>query len=473
MNPLSLAEYELILRRDYTSFIERSFYDLNPDTRLVSGSYIEVMASKLEACRLGKIKRLIVNLPPRHLKSHCASIALPAWWFGHHPSAQIICASYGQDLADKLARDCRTIMQTPWYEKLFPTRLSERQAVNDFGTTDQGFRMATSVEGVLTGRGGDLIVIDDPLKPDEAFSEQRRTKVNQWFDNTLLSRLNDKNTGCIIIVMQRLHQNDLVGHVLEHSDWEVLSFPAIAVENEKHQIESPLGRRVFSRREGDILQSERESRQTLDALRRTLGEYTFESQYQQNPTPVGGAMVKTEWLRYYEADNPPKGFLRIVMSWDTANKATELNDYSACTVWGQLGKNFYLLEVVRLRLNYPDLKRKVLSLAERYVGAKILIEDKASGTQLIQELSHEIYGVQAYEPPTGMDKVMRLHSQTDLFENGFVWLPNRASWLAEYIRELTSFPGSKYDDQVDSTAQALHYMRESNGLAIWARLGEM
>ena len=272
---LSVDEYQFILRRDFTSFIERSFYELNPQTRLFLGPHIEVIATKLEACRQGRIKRLIINLPPRHLKSHCASVAFVAWYLGHRPGGHVICASYGQDLADKLARDCRTIMMSAWYQQLFPTRLADRVAVHDFTTTDLGTRMSTSVGGVLTGRGADLIIIDDPLKPDEALSESRRKAVNEWYDNTLLSRLNDKATGCIIIIMQRLHQEDLVGHVLEQEPWEVLSFPAIAEQDETFAIESPLGTRSFSRKVGDVLHPERETRETLIRIRERMGEYNF------------------------------------------------------------------------------------------------------------------------------------------------------------------------------------------------------
>ena len=195
-----------------------------------------MIATKLEAVRKGLIKRLIINLPPRGLKSHCASIVFPAWYLGHDPTGQIICASYGQDLADKFARDCRTIMMAEWYRRIFRTRLANRQAVADFTTTEQGVRMSTSVGGVLTGRGADLIIIDDPLKPDEALSQTQRKAVNDWYDNTLLSRLNDKTNGRIIIIMQRLHQDDLVGHVLGKEDWDVLSFPAIAERDETHVI---------------------------------------------------------------------------------------------------------------------------------------------------------------------------------------------------------------------------------------------
>src|SRR5438874_1327265 len=238
-------DYAAILRRDLMSFIERSFYELNPQTELSLAPHLELIAAKLEACRRGEINRLIINLPPRQLKSHCASVAFPAWYLAHHPAAHIICASYGQDLADKFARDCRRVMASAWYRRLFPVRLTDRQAVHDFATTEQGTRMATSVGGVLTGRGADMIIIDDPLKPDEALSESRRNAVNEWYDNTLLSRLNNKATDVIILIMQRLHQDDLVGHVLEQEAWKVVSLAAIADENEAHEVNTLFNRDTF------------------------------------------------------------------------------------------------------------------------------------------------------------------------------------------------------------------------------------
>ena len=244
---LSQVEYEAILRQDLSSFIERSFLELNPQTHFSRSPHIEVTASRLEGFHRGRLRRLIVNQPPRSLKSHAVSVAFPAWILGHNPATQIICASYGQELADKHARDCRRLMSSAIYQRLFPkARLSaEKQSVNEFMTTEQGFRMSTSVGGVLTGRGADLIILDDPLKPDDALSEPRRNSVNEWYDNTLLSRLNSKETGVIIIVMQRLHQDDLVGHVREQEGWDVLSFAAIAEEDEVHLIEGSLGKRCF------------------------------------------------------------------------------------------------------------------------------------------------------------------------------------------------------------------------------------
>src|SRR6478609_7679135 len=228
MSELSPREYEAVLRSDLGYFAERCFYELNPQAAFLMSWHLEVIAAKLAAVREGKIRRLIINLPPRHLKSLMASIAFPAWCLGHDPSAQILSVSYAQDLADKLARDCRSIMMSPWYRQMFPTRLApHRQAVQEFITTRQGYRLATSTGGVLTGRGADIILIDDPVKPQEALSDAQRQSANEWYDHTLYSRQNDKRRSAIVMIMRRLHEDDPVGHVLAQEPWEVLSFPAI------------------------------------------------------------------------------------------------------------------------------------------------------------------------------------------------------------------------------------------------------
>src|SRR5690348_17193160 len=469
---LTRAEYETLLRQDLGTFAARCFADLNPQAELALNWHHEVIAAKLMAVREGKIRRLIINLPPRHLKSLMASIAFPAWCLGHDPSAQILCVSYAQDLADKLARDCRSIMLSPWCRQIFPTRLApHRQAVQEFITTRQGYRLATSTGGVLTGRGADIILIDDPLKPEEALSEAQRKAANEWYDHTLYSRLNDKRHGAIVIIMQRLHEDDLVGHVLAQEGWEVLSFPAIADADELHRIETIWGAQCFRRRHGEALHPDREPLETLDRIRRTIGEYNFAGQYQQSPAPLGGGMVKAEWFKRYGEKDRPENFDRIVQSWDTANKATELSDFSVCTTWGVKGKDLFLLGVFRRRLEYPALKRAVREQQSLFEANVVLIEDKASGTQLIQELIADgCYGVPRYEPTT--DKVMRLHAQTALIENGFVRIPEEAPWLAEYLHELTVFPNGKHDDQADSTAQFLDWYKKpgpNDGYFAWLR----
>jgi hypothetical protein len=290
MNAISMPEYQSALRADFYSFMVRCFSELNSGSPFLPSPHIEVIAAKLQAVRDERIRRLIINIPPRHLKSLAASIALPAWLLGHDPFKAIISVTYGQELSDKFARDCRAIMMADWYQGIFPTRLtSPRSPLQELVTTQGGFRLATSVGGVLTGRGADLIIIDDPLKPSDALSESRRLAVNEWFDGTLYSRLNDKTKGVIVIIMQRLHEDDLVGHVLKQEGWEVVSFPAIAEIDEERIVETPFGRRTFVRRTGEALHPERESLETLRQIRTTIGEYNFAGQYQQTPGPLAGA----------------------------------------------------------------------------------------------------------------------------------------------------------------------------------------
>ena len=423
---LSPSEYRAVIRSDFNAFIERSFYELNPTTLFLPNWHIEKIAAELEACRRGETKRLIINVPPRSLKSHCASVAFPAWLLGHDPSSQIIAASYGQELANKLSSDCRNLLASSFYRGLFSTRLStQRQALQEFTTTKNGLRMATSVSGVLTGRGADFIIVDDPLKPDEALSDTQRKAVNDWFDHTLYSRLNNKKDGCIIIIMQRLHEDDLVGHLLDMGTWKVIRFPAIAEEDETHMIETPYGPRRFQRRAREALHPEREPLEILNYLRDALGKSNFSGQYQQAPAPSGGGLVEAEWFKTYTAADAPKKFEMILQSWDTANKPTELSDYSVCTTWGVKEKHLYLLQVIRKRLGYPELKRAVHEQAELFDPQTILIEDRASGTQLIQELVGEgMHAIKSYEP--AMDKTMRMNSVTGTIEKGFVHLPDKA-----------------------------------------------
>jgi predicted phage terminase large subunit-like protein len=312
---------------------------------------------------------------------------------------------------------------------------------------------------VLVGRGGDIIIIDDPLKPEEALSDARRSDVNDWYDRSVYTRLNNKQRGCIILIMQRLHQDDLVAHVLQQEEWEVVSFPAIAEHDEEYVVETEFGKGRFSRRTGAVLHPEREPHETLEQIRRTLGQYNFAGQYQQAPAPLGGGLVKVDWFKRYADNELPEHFDQIVQSWDTASKVTELADYSVCTTWGIKGKNIYLLHVLRRRMEYPDLKRAVHEQAMAHRASVVLIEDKASGIQLIQELKTAGIPVKGYKPES--DKKMRLNAQTASIENGFVYVPREAPWLADYLNELAIFPYAKYDDQTDSTSQALAWIKQA------------
>ena len=283
----------------------------------------------------------------------------------------------------------------------------------------------------------------------------------QMDSQDLLTRLNDKRDGRIIVIMQRLHQNDLTGHVLEKEDWKVVSFPAIAEEDETFSVPTLFGSvRTYSRKKGEALHSEREDLATLEKIKSSLGSYNFAGQYQQSPAPQGGGMIKENWFKTYTSQNRPETFDYIFQSWDTANKVTELSDYSACTTWGKKGNSLYLLHVDRKKMDYPTLKRAVVEQAWLWSARLIVIEDKASGTQLIQELAYEgIYNVQRYQPGPNQDKIMRMFACCNLIESGFVYLPEKADWLEEYMNELAVFPNGKYDDQVDSTSQALDWIK--------------
>lgn len=455
---ISYEEYAVLLRNDFSTFIHRSFQEVSPGDSYHHNWHIDLIASKLEACRRGEIKRLIINIPPRNLKSICASIAFPAWILGHNPATEIIAVSYGQDLSEKLARDCRRIMDANWYQQIFPTRIdATRRAISDYTTTHGGSRLATSVGGVLTGRGGDFLIIDDPLKPDDAFSESRRRQVNEWYQNTLYSRLNDKRKGCIIIIMQRLHEDDLVGHVLEMEDWEVLRLPAIAEEDEYWEFSDLLGRRQIKRRAGVALHPERESLKALEILNRTLGDYNFAGQYQQSPAPAEGGIIKRDWFLTYTTK--PERFDCIVQSWDTASKSGELNDYCVCTTWGVTGKKYYLLDVFRKKMEFPELRREALTQRDKWRPQLILIEDKSSGTQLIQDLRAQGETRVTAISPEG-DKTMRLYSRTAVLESGAVLLPETAPWRDLFLHEVTTFPGSRHDDQTDSMTQFLIWAGE-------------
>lgn len=454
-------DFKTILQNDFGTFVEKCFRELNPSTQFIPNWHLDLMALRLEDCRAGNNNKFIINIPPRYMKSITVTVAFTAWLLGHDPSTKIICLSYGKELSDKHSRDFITIVTSDWYQSLFPKMKIARQTIDEVTTTSQGFRMSTSVGGVLTGRGADYLIIDDPIKPEEAISDTQRKGVNDWYSHTLISRLDSKEKSRIIIVMQRLHQDDLTGYVTQKENYGVLSLPAIAEQDETHRITNIYGSYTKIRKTGEPLHPERESLEIIQNIKASLGEYNFAGQYQQSPVPKGGGMVKEEWFKPYEPHQLPEGFDLIVQSWDTANKENEFSDYSVCVTFGIKDKKIYLLNVFRKRLDYPNLKRAVMEQHQAFKSTVILIEDKASGTQLIQELKYAgIYQVKGYKPEG--DKKMRMHAQTGMFENGFVYLPKEAHWLGEYTSEITTFPYGRYDDQADATSQALCWIKQSD-----------
>ena len=442
-----------VLRHDFEAFLERCFSTLNPGANFLPNWHIDALAYHLELVRMGKIRRLIVNMPPRSLKSIICSVAFPAFVLAHNPARRLVVVSYGSELAVKLANDCRIVLQSPWFQRVFPgTRVSRiKNTEFEVATTRQGYRLATSVGGALTGRGGDLIIIDDPMKPQDALSETKRESANDWFDNTLLSRLDDKQTGAIIIVMQRLHVDDLTGKLLRGSDdWLVLNLAAIAEQDEQIQIGEE---RYYIRKVGDLLHPEREPMHVLNYMRAQLGPEIFAAQYQQNPVPPGGNMIKRHWPRRYDKLPDRTSSTEVLQSYDTASKAGAENDWSVCTTWYVIDEKYYLVDVLRGRFDYPTLKAQAIAHAQLHRPTKILVEDTGVGTALVPELQN--YGFTAAAVPVEQNKQTRMSVQSSKFASGRVFFPHRAPWLEDLESELFAFPGSRYDDQVDSISQAL------------------
>jgi predicted phage terminase large subunit-like protein len=454
MRTMDVRAYQALLRNDFRLFVHKVFSTLCPGQTFVPGWFIDAICWQLERVRRGEIRRLIINMPPRSLKSIAASVAFPAFLLGRNPQSRVICVSYSSDLAKKHSNDFRALIEARWYRSLFPqTKIGPyKNSETEIEFTKRGYRLATSVGGTLTGRGGDIIIIDDPLKPDDALSEVKRSGANQWFNNTLLSRLDDKRTGAIVVVMQRVHIDDLTGFLLDQSDeWHVLSLPAIAHHDET--IPTWEDQNYF-RRAGEVLAAEREPLSVLQSLKKQIGSDAFSAQYQQEPAPPGGAMIKRAWIKRYKDLPPYSEILFTLQSWDTASKGGPENDWSVCTTWiVTRDKRWYLVDVWRQRVDYPTLKAAVEGQAGSWKPTRILVEDAGSGTPLVQELSAKLYGIIAVKAEG--DKIRRMAAASAKFEAGQVLLPERASWLPDLESELFVFPAGRHDDQCDSISQAL------------------
>jgi predicted phage terminase large subunit-like protein len=451
---------DIALRSDFESFLRRCLATLNPGAPFLPNWHIKAIAYQLERVRRGEINRLIINMPPRHLKSLTVTVAYTAFRLGHDPRQRIFAISYGSELSSKHARDFRAIVESPWYRRAFPKMRIIRGTDDDVTTSRKGFRKATSVGGALTGMGGNMIIIDDPHKPVEAQSEALRNKVIDWVSNTLMSRLDNKETGAIIVVTQRVHMDDLPGFLMtERKGWEVLSLPAIADVEERIQIGDS---EFYHRRAGEALHPAHESLETLLRLQQELGPDVYAAQYQQCPVPPGGNMIKREWICYYDTNERPERTRRtkIFQSWDTAAKDGAQNDLSVCTTWQVEDGIYYLLDVTRGRYEYPLLRSIAIQLAKRFKPDVVLIEDASTGIALAQELRSEL---RMHVKPVKIDhdKRGRLYVQQAKFAAGLVRFPKGASFLAELERELLTFPQSKNDDQVDSITQALAHQFSS------------
>jgi predicted phage terminase large subunit-like protein len=394
-------------------------------------------------------------MPPRAAKSLCVAVFWPTWVWITAPSCRWLFASYALSLSLRDSLKCRRIIESPWYQQAWGDvyQLSGDQNVKGrFENTETGYRLATSVGGAVTGEGGDAVICDDPMNAMDTYSESARAGVLTWWDEAMSTRLNNPKTGVKVIVQQRLHEDDLAGHALKQGGYEHLNLP---MRYEPTTYVTSLGWSDPRTQDGELLWPDRFGEAEVASLESQLGTYGSAGQLQQRPVPLGGGIVKLAWFKRYTT--PPAKFTRIIQSWDTANKAKRVSDPWACTTWGEYDNGYYLLDCFHKQLEYPEGKRTVINLALKWSPSALLIEDKSSGTSLIQDLKKETkLPVLAIEPEA--DKVTRMSVESPTIESGRVWLPESAPWLFDFESEISGFPNASHDDIVDSTSQALRWL---------------
>lgn len=452
-----------VCRDNFFPFVWRVFDTLHhgPKNRFEPAWHVRAMCDELDNVRTGENKRLVINIPPRCLKSVTVAVAYVAFLLGHFPEAKIIVASYGLDLARKHSEDCRRVISSRWYQEIFPqTRLAKKgNTSEEIRTTKGGGRKAVSIGSSVTGHGADYIIIDDLLKAGDADSEAELFRAQEFIEGTLLSRFDNPSEGRVVMIAQRLHELDPPGYLLDKGTYRHLNLPAIAEEEEDVAIGQG---KLHHRRPGDLLFPERLNQETLDRMRREMGSAVFNCQYQQNPIAPDGSPLRWEWFKTYETVEDRRWYQLVVQSWDTGTSADPRSDFSACTTWGFRENAWYLLNVWRGRLDYPELKSKVLQLVHQWDPERVLIEDASTGRPLLQELFQDDKRYNRVTPEK--DKEIRFNAACAPVEEGKVFLPADASWLSAFKRELQGFPRSRNDDQVDSFSQFLNW---SKGNGFW------
>lgn len=442
-----------VLREDLKSFTRKVFATLNPGTDFMDSWYLDAMAYEMTRLSNGENKRLLITLPPRHMKSTMASVAWVAWMLGRHPDMRIIGVSYGEELAIRLSNETRRVMTADWYRKAFPnTIISDKKNTESyFETTAGGFRMATTIGGAMTGMGGDAIVIDDPHKAEDAHSITKLKAAVDWLRESALTRLNNPKKGIVVVIQQRFHEEDMAGTLIETGGWHHLNLPAIAQANEDIPVSDEY---IYARKKGEALHPARLSLDDLREIETAMGAPAFAAQYLQMPGPIGGDIVKLEWFKRYYGEMTPRVGDHIFQSWDFAYTVTSRSDYTVCLTWLVRNHRFYLLHVFRDKVKGVALKNLIRRSASHWNAELVLMEGTGSASLLAAELQGEDpHKYWIHEPSDSKEE--RLHMYARYIEAGRFYLPYDASWLPAFERELQSFPKGKYDDQVDALSQTM------------------
>jgi predicted phage terminase large subunit-like protein len=453
----ALSEHEHLAKKEsaeknFMEFVSRVW------PAFIGGRHHSRMARAFERVARGDCKRLIINMPPRHTKSEFASYLLPAWFLGKFPNKKVIQTSHTAELAVGFGRKVRNLVDQDIYKKIFPgvALQADSKAAGRWATNGGGEYFAIGVGGAVTGKGADLLIIDDPHSEQEAALAEINTeiydKTYEWYTSGPRQRL--QPGGSIVIVMTRWSKKDLTGQILKNSvqrsgeDWEVIEFPALLPSGK------PLWPEFWPIEELEVLKNE-------------LPNGKWMAQYQQNPTSEVSAIIKRDWWKIWEDEDPPHCDFTL-MSWDTAFEKNNRADYSACTLWGVFYKdddagvaqaNIILLNAIRKRMEFPELKQRALDEYREWAPDSIIIEKKASGAPLIYEMRSMGIPVQEFTPSKGNDKISRLNAVSDLFASGRVWVPN-TQWAEEVVEEVASFPAGEHDDYVDSVSLAMMRFRK-------------
>lgn len=455
-------QFNYAISHNFSMFVEKVFETLNQGGK---DYFIETIATKLitdSLLRMGRneYNNSLINIPPRTLKSTIISIAFTAWILGQDPTAKIICISYNDDLAKEFSNATRKIMESDWYKAAFPkTRISSsKNTETKFETTKNGNRTAVSLQGGITGKGADWIIIDDPQKPEDALSETIRTRTNKIFNNTIISRLNNKVKGKMIIVGQKLHLDDFFSNAKKFSDWNELVIPAIAEKDEQFQL---LSGEIITRIKDSVINPEIEPLNILLEIKKGMSDHDFSAQYQQRPIPEKGNIINFDYFLYYTYKNRPP-FSHILQSWDIALSTGDSNDYSACVTAGIHRENgwVYILDITRNKWEFPDLTEKIVQMRNKHNANQVIIEDSPISKGLIQQLKQYNFSVITHKPE--FSKEVRANNQTFKIKAGEVILPQDASWIEAFRSEILAFPKGAHDDQVDALVQLLENVQEFN-----------
>jgi len=470
-------------------FTKQAWHVVEPGVQFVDGWHIRAICEHLEAVTRGEIRKLLINIPPRHAKSTIVSVMWPCWEWISHPYEKYLCASYSGILSTRDNVKSRRLIQSPWYQERWGDvyqLAGDQNQKTRFENDKTGYRIASSVGGTATGEGGSRLILDDPHGAQDAQSDVLRDSALEWFDMVWSTRLNDPKRDSMITIMQRLHEKDVSGRIIELGGWEHLCLPA---EFDGVARRTSLGTYDPRTKNGELLWPDRFGERELRSLKIQLGEYGVAGQLQQTPTPSGGGILKTDWFELWPAAKSPPVFEYVVQSYDTAFTERTTGDPTACTVWGVFRKGgeyrVMLLDSWSEHLEYPDLRERVIrDWSMKYAGDEndiankprkvdnVLIEQKGSGQSLLQDLSRARVAISPYNPGH-IDKVARAHIVSPLIEAGMVYIPESkkmpgrwVSWADGFMRQVSRFPNDAHDDYVDTMTQALRFLHDKNFLSL-------